>query len=34
LPPGTPEHCELLFKPFEIQSLLEAVARVGAAVAR
>ncbi len=34
LPPGTPAHCELLFKPFEIQSLLEAVARVGAAVAR
>ena len=34
LPPGMPAHCELLFKPFEIQSLLEAVARVGAAVPR
>ncbi|MEY2795332.1 MAG: hypothetical protein RIR10_1048 [Planctomycetota bacterium] len=34
LPPGMPTHCELLFKPFEIQALLEAVARVGAMVAR
>ncbi len=32
LPPQAPARCELLFKPFEIQTLLGAVARVGALV--